>query len=301
MKTSEKGFEIIKRYEGCRLTAYRDPVGIPTIGYGHTFGVKMGQVITQAQADAYLRADVDAAERAVSRYYGAYHWNQNQFDALVSFTFNCGGGNLDKLLANGWRTVADISDKLPSYCKAGGKTLSGLVRRRAEEKALFDSAAGSQPATSAPSTQHPSFSVGDVVNFAGNKHYASAGSSAGKPCKPGRARVTQVYKPGISRHPYHLVAISGGGSDVYGWVDAADIQKNGDAAADKDINVGDIVTFSGRMHYNSSYPGAKGLSCAPGRARVTQINTGKSHPYHLVRVDKCCTVHGWVDEKDVKK
>ena len=138
MKTSEKGFEIIKKYESCRLTAYLDPVGIPTIGWGHTSGVKMGQTITQAQADAYREQDVSTAERAVAKYDGTYHWNQNQFDGLVSFTYNCGAGNLDKLTANGSRTVSEISAKIPSYNKAGGKVLSGLVRRRTEEKALFD-------------------------------------------------------------------------------------------------------------------------------------------------------------------
>lgn len=138
MKTSEKGFEIIKKYEGCRLTSYLDPVGIPTIGYGHTAGVKMGQVITNAQAVDYLREDVKTAERAVSRYSSVYHWNQNQFDALVSFTFNCGTDNLDKLLAGGRRTITEVSAKLPSYCRAGGNVLNGLVRRRADEKALFD-------------------------------------------------------------------------------------------------------------------------------------------------------------------
>ncbi len=145
MKTGKNGLEIIKKYEGCRLTAYRDPVGIPTIGYGHTAGVKMGQTITQAQADAYLAQDVSTAERATAKHDGTYHWNQNQFDALVSFTYNCGSGNLDKLLASGKRTVAEISAKLPSYCKAGGKTLTGLVRRRAEERALFDKPMDVQP------------------------------------------------------------------------------------------------------------------------------------------------------------
>lgn len=152
MKTSKKGFEIIKKYEGCRLTSYRDPVGVPTIGYGHTAGVKMGQTITQAQADAYLVQDAGTAERAVFRYDSTYHWNQNQFDALVSFTFNCGVGNLGKLTANGTRTIREISAKLLSYCKAGGNTLSGLVRRRKEEKALFDTPTEySRPMPSKPS------------------------------------------------------------------------------------------------------------------------------------------------------
>lgn len=152
MKTSEKGLNIIKKYESCRLSAYRDPVGIPTIGWGHTAGVRMGQTITQAQADAYLAQDVRTAERAVSGYDGTYHWNQNQFDALASFTYNCGAGNLDKLLADGKRTVREVSAKIPSYCKAGGKALPGLVRRRADEKALFDAPVEySRPMPSEPS------------------------------------------------------------------------------------------------------------------------------------------------------
>jgi len=146
MKISEKGLSIIKQFEVCRLTAYRDPVGIPTIGYGHTKGVKMGQTITQAQADAYLAQDVGAAEKAVSKYEGAYCWNENQFSALVSFTYNCGAGNLNKLTANGTRTIAVISAKILTYNKAGGgSALPGLVKRRAAEKALFDTPMESNP------------------------------------------------------------------------------------------------------------------------------------------------------------
>lgn len=149
MKINEKGLSIIKQFEGCHLTAYKDPVGIPTIGYGHTAGVKLGQTITQAQADAYLAQDVETAEKAVSRYDDTYHWNENQFSALVSFTFNCGSGNLDKLLASGRRTVAEISAKISTYNKGtvnGVKVvLSGLVRRRAAEKALFDTPVESCP------------------------------------------------------------------------------------------------------------------------------------------------------------
>ena len=65
--------------------------------------------------------------------------------------------------------------------------------------------------------------VGDIVSFTGGKHYTNANAAAGTACKPGKAKVTQVYQPGKAKHPYHLVAVSGGGSTVYGWVDAADI------------------------------------------------------------------------------
>lgn len=138
LSISNNGLSLIKRFEGCRLTAYQDSIGIWTIGYGHTSGVSKGQTITQVQADRYLKADCANAEKAVNKYHSKYHWNQNQFDALVSFTFNCGSGNLKKLLNNGQRTIAQISAKIPAYNKAGGKVLRGLVNRRAAEKELFD-------------------------------------------------------------------------------------------------------------------------------------------------------------------
>ncbi len=138
LSISNNGLSLIKRFEGCRLTAYQDSIGIWTIGYGHTSGVAKGQTITQIQADRYLKADCANAEKAVNKYQSKYHWNQNQFDSLVSFTFNCGSGNLKKLLNNGQRTIAQISAKIPAYNKAGGKVLRGLVNRRAAEKELFD-------------------------------------------------------------------------------------------------------------------------------------------------------------------
>lgn len=61
--------------------------------------------------------------------------------------------------------------------------------------------------------------VGDVVNFTGNRHYASANATTGPTCKSGKAKITQIYQLGKSKHPYHLIAVSGGGSNVYGWVD----------------------------------------------------------------------------------
>ena len=138
MKTSSKGVSLIKKFEGCRLIAYKCPAGVWTIGYGHTAGVKEGDIITQEQADDYLRNDLEKYEKAVISYDGIYHFNQNQFDALVSFTYNCGVGNLKNLTQSGKRTLAQISTKLPLYNKAGGVVLRGLQRRRAAEKELFD-------------------------------------------------------------------------------------------------------------------------------------------------------------------
>ena len=137
MKTSQRGINLIKQFEGVRLTAYKCPAGVYTIGYGHTRGVQRGMKITEAEASAYLTADLRNSEKAVERYDSVYHWNQNEFDALVSFTFNCGAANLRSLLRNGRRNRSQIAATLPLYRKAGGKVLKGLERRRAAEKALF--------------------------------------------------------------------------------------------------------------------------------------------------------------------
>ena len=138
MRTSSKGVSLIKSFEGCRLKAYKCPAGVWTIGYGHTAGVKEGDTITQEQADEYLRNDLAKYEKAVLNYDGIYHFNQNQFDALVSFTYNCGAGNLKNLTQSGKRTLAQIRERLLLYNKAGGVVLRGLQRRRAAEKELFD-------------------------------------------------------------------------------------------------------------------------------------------------------------------
>jgi len=139
MKTSETGIELIKKFEGCKLTAYRDPVGVLTIGYGHTGSdVKEGQKITQKKADALLKEDLEKFETGVNLLILAkYRFTQNEFDALVSFAYNLGLGNLKKLTGNGKRNKGQIADAIPLYNKAGGKVLSGLVKRRKAEQELF--------------------------------------------------------------------------------------------------------------------------------------------------------------------
>lgn len=131
----EKGLNLIKKFEGCRLKAYRCPAGVLTIGYGHTKGVKAGQVITQAQADELLRKDIVNFCKKVDKYDKIYHFNENEYNALLSFVFNI--GNLNQLTANGTRSKKVIGEKMKLYTKAGGKTLNGLVRRRNEEYALY--------------------------------------------------------------------------------------------------------------------------------------------------------------------
>ncbi len=136
MKISTTGLNLIKSFEGCRLTAYKCPAGVWTIGYGHTGGVKSGMTITQAKADAYLKADLAKFEKHVASYDKKYKWTQNEFDALASFAYNV--GSITQLTANGTRTKKQISEKILAYDKAAGKTLAGLTRRRQAEKALFD-------------------------------------------------------------------------------------------------------------------------------------------------------------------
>lgn len=156
-KINETGIALIKRFEGCRLTAYKCSAGVWTIGYGHTSGVHSGQAITQAQADALLRQDLEKFERYVNS--TAYvpitaQLNENQFAALVSFAFNCGQGNLKRLCAG--RNTVQIAAAMPQYCKAAGRKLPGLVQRRAAEVALFNT-----PVTTAPANQ-PVVKVAEV-------------------------------------------------------------------------------------------------------------------------------------------
>lgn len=137
MNISTVGLDLIKRFEGLRLKAYKavSTEKYYTIGYGH-YGsdVKEGMVIIQQQADEYLKKDVASAVSAVNN--TNLILNQFQFDALVSFTFNCGKANLTRLIKN--RTLDEISDALLLYNKSGGKVLQGLVNRRKAEKELFD-------------------------------------------------------------------------------------------------------------------------------------------------------------------
>ena len=140
MKTSQRGLDLIKKWEGLRLEAYLCPAGVWTIGYGHIKGVKKGDKISQAQANTLLADDVaNVAESAVNAYVNV-PLNQEQFDALASFTFNLGGGNLKsstllKKLNDG--DYLGAANEFKRWVKAGGKTLNGLVDRREAEAQMF--------------------------------------------------------------------------------------------------------------------------------------------------------------------
>lgn len=142
MKLSQDGLNMVKKYEGLYTKAYYCPAGVLTIGYGHTGpDVKPGQRISEAQAESLLRQDMTQFENAVKRQVKV-PLTQGQFDALTSFTFNCGEGALKnstllkKLNAGDY---AGAQAEFQRWNKGGGRVLPGLVKRRAEEAQMFGS------------------------------------------------------------------------------------------------------------------------------------------------------------------
>lgn len=144
MQTSEKGIALIKQFEGCKLTAYQDSVGVWTIGYGWTQPVdgkpiRAGMTINQETAERLLKTGLVSYESDVSRLVKV-GLTQGQFDALVSFTYNLGARSLStstllrKLNAGDY---AGAADEFLRWNKAGGKVLNGLTRRREAESDLF--------------------------------------------------------------------------------------------------------------------------------------------------------------------
>lgn len=146
MQTSETGLKLIAQFEGCELVAYKCPAGVLTIGYGHTGkDVKPGMTITEDKAFELLGQDIVKTETVVNRLLSSQinvgNITQGMFDALVSFAYNCGTGNLQKstllkkVLAN--PQDSSIANELAKWNKAGGKVLSGLVKRRKAETELY--------------------------------------------------------------------------------------------------------------------------------------------------------------------
>ncbi len=138
-QTNSSGVNLIKSFEGLRLKAYQDAVGVWTIGYGTTRGVKPGQEITEAQAEALIKTDLARFERDVSQAVRV-SINDNQFAALVSFTYNVGSGAMRSstlLKKLNRRDINGAANEFPRWNRAGGRVLAGLTRRRNAERALF--------------------------------------------------------------------------------------------------------------------------------------------------------------------
>ena len=136
----EIAIPLIARFEGCRLHAYKDAVGVPTIGYGSTRGVKMGDVWTQEKADERLREEVSEFMDRVMRETVAIELNPHELAALTSFAYNLGIGAFHKstlrrkLLKGDKRGAAD---EFHRWNHAGGRVLAGLTRRREDEREVF--------------------------------------------------------------------------------------------------------------------------------------------------------------------
>ena len=139
MNTSNKGINLIKKYEGCRLYAYRDSVGVLTIGYGTTKGVKAGMSITQQQAESFLKRDIAPLEKVLNSM--NINFTQGQYDALISFQYNLGAANFKsstmykKIIARA--DDLDITDQMVKWHNAAGRPLLGLKKRRVEEANTF--------------------------------------------------------------------------------------------------------------------------------------------------------------------
>ncbi len=140
MQASDKIKEVIKRFEGLRLKAYKDSKGIWTIGYGHTLNVKPGQVITKEEADELFERDLASFEKQLKPHLNDIKLSQNQYDAIVSLCYNIGVGafvrsSIYKHLVR--KEYNKAADAFLLYVYAGGQVLSGLQRRRRKERKIF--------------------------------------------------------------------------------------------------------------------------------------------------------------------
>lgn len=140
MTTSQRGIDLIKTFEGLKLTAYVCPAGVLTIGFGTTRNVTEGMTITAAEAERLLRDDLREFERGVSQAVNV-PLEQHEFDALIAFTYNVGLGafrksTLLRLLNAGDK--AGAAKQFARWNRAGGRVLAGLTRRREAERKLFE-------------------------------------------------------------------------------------------------------------------------------------------------------------------
>ena len=140
MKISEEGKALIKKFEGCKLEAYLCSAGVPTIAFGRTKNVKLGDTCTQEQADAWLEEELEEYTGYVSDAV-TQTLQQNQIDAMVAWTYNLGPSNLRsstmlQVLNEG--KLQEVPQQMRRWNKANGKVLEGLERRRLAESMLFD-------------------------------------------------------------------------------------------------------------------------------------------------------------------
>ncbi len=140
MTYSKAGIQLTERFEGCRLAAYPDTGGVWTIGYGHTHGVIEGMTCTLEQAEAWLKADIQAAADAVNRLV-QISLKQPEFDALVDFVFNLGAGAFARstmLKDINAGNLAAAAMQFPLWDRDAGRVLAGLLHRRLAEELEFN-------------------------------------------------------------------------------------------------------------------------------------------------------------------
>jgi lysozyme len=140
MNISQEGLSLIKKFEGCELKAYRCPADVLTIGYGITKNVTEDMEITQQEADEMLNEEITEYEEYVNNMVKV-PLEQNQFDALCSWVYNLGPTNLEKSTLLKLLNAGDyhlIPSQIRRWNKAGGETLTGLIRRREAESFLFE-------------------------------------------------------------------------------------------------------------------------------------------------------------------
>ncbi len=163
MKTSQRGLDLIKRFEGFRAEAYRD-IAVPnlwTIGYGFTSNVREGDTMTKAQANARLARELSGYELAVKVATDG-QCNQNQFDALVSFCWNVGIEGMQRssvIKAHRRGDYQAAARAFGLWNKAGGKVWPGLTRRRAAEAALYLEPEEQEAPQDMPQTVEPESSL----------------------------------------------------------------------------------------------------------------------------------------------
>ncbi len=141
MITSQSGIDLIKSFESCQLKAYLCPAKVWTIGYGHTSGVRPDDKISVMQAERFLKGDLVRVEQDIQKIVRV-PLTQGQFDALVSFAFNCGTRALSTstlLRKLNQKDYSGAAQEFSRWIYAGGKVLAGLERRRRLEKRMFES------------------------------------------------------------------------------------------------------------------------------------------------------------------
>lgn len=180
-----------------------------------------------------------------------------------------------------------------------------LYNKHGEIAAEVNKRLGANATTPQAPSANLKFKAGDIVQFAGGKHYKSVDASSGSTVRASKAKITQVAS---GKHPYHCRAVNEAGafvSGVYGWVDentlTAISNVSKPATGSTGLKIGDQVMFTGCLHYTSSYKTATAHACKAGLAKITKISAKNPHPYHLQAVaGKGSTVYGWVGAKDIQ-